>query len=219
MLSKLGLLARPGTVMVYCGSLPGGTDEMDFSAMVHLGIAAGARVVLDLQGPLLRHILGINESTLNLNAPPPAPPSRPFASIALSRLEVAQTFHNQSEIDDQTLLCTLGWLAQQSETVLVRLARHCALLIDAEHKNWIGHVDIEPGEIKSTVGSGDSLLAGLLDAQLRGMPADRALPFALATSIANAQAVALAGFDRSQVDFWLSRVQVRELPADAAAIL
>ena len=217
-LSKLGLLARPGVALVYCGSLPGGADEMDFNAMVHLGISAGAEVVLDLQGTLLRHILGLNETTLNLDHLPPAPAHKPFSVIAINRAQIAQTFHLQSEIDDETLLVTAAWMSQLSRYVLIRLGSHAAMLVDKTGRRWVGRVTTESGEIKSTVGSGDCLLAGLLDAQLRQMAPNEALRFALATATASAQAAALAAFDREQVTQWLGRVHVKAMAAESTAV-
>src|SRR5262249_4244274 len=74
------------------------------------------------------------------------------------------------------------------------------------------HAVAPPVETASAVASGDSFLAGLVAASLRGLDRAEALPWAVAAGAANALAGGGARFSREQFESVLARVVRRPLP-------
>jgi fructose-1-phosphate kinase PfkB-like protein len=93
--------------------------------------------------------------------------------------------------------------------VVVTLGSQGALAVAAAQA-W--HAGIPPIQTISTVGSGDSFLAGLAVAQLRGEQAPAALAFGVACGSANAMSSLPARFELSQVEILLQQVELTELP-------
>jgi fructose-1-phosphate kinase PfkB-like protein len=56
MISKIGLMTRPNTLIVYSGSIPRGMDVSHLNLMVNVSVGAGAEVVLDVAGDLVRQM-------------------------------------------------------------------------------------------------------------------------------------------------------------------
>jgi 1-phosphofructokinase len=145
-------LAAGADAVVAAGSLPAGVDDAFFTRVADLGAARGVPVLLDTSGA-------------------------PFAA-AVRHGGLALVKPNDDELAELVgrELVTVGDVldaaatvrAGGTEAVLVSLGVHGALLVTGAGAWWAGGPALVP---VSTVGAGDSTLAGYLAAD--GAPADR----------------------------------------------
>ena len=142
-----------GGYAVLTGSLPPGLPGDTYTRLAAALAARGARVVLDMQGDALRAVLS----------------SRPFL-IKPNRYELEQLVGRALPTLDAVREAACGVQAAGVEHVCVSLGADGALLAHA-HGVWHGHAPRVA--VRSTVGAGDSMLAGLVAALARGdSPAD-----------------------------------------------
>jgi len=156
--------------VVGCGSLPPGMPTDVYADLVRRGHAAGARVAIDTSGRPLTAVVPAGPDLIKPN---------------LEELEelVGTSLHTLGEVRDAARKLVDGGIA----TVVVSLGRHGALLVGPEA---FAHAGAHIERPVSTVGAGDSLLAGYLHSVCRGEPAEHAL----ATGVAwGAAAVSLPG--------------------------
>jgi 1-phosphofructokinase family hexose kinase len=171
--------------VVGCGSLPPGMPEDIYADLVRRGHAVGAKVAIDTSGT-------------PLTAAVPAGPD--LIKPNLEELEelVGSSLTTLGDVRD----AAAGLVAGGIGTVVVSLGRHGALSVGAD---FIAHASAHIEHPVSTVGAGDSLLAGYLHAVCRG-----ATPVeALTTGVAwGAAAVCLPG-SRMPTPADVARITVR----------
>ncbi len=172
----------PVTWVVGSGSLTPGMPADCYADLVRRGHAAGIKVAIDSSGSPLVAAVPAGPDLIKPNHEELEElVGRPLPTLADVRAAAAEL------------------VAGGIETVVVSLGRHGALAVDA---SAIAHASAHIDNPVSTVGAGDSLLAGYLHAVCRGA----GLREALATGVAwGAAAVSLPG----------SRMPT---PADVAAI-
>lgn len=157
--------AAPGAWVVLCGSLPTGAPADIYARIVERVHARGGRVAVDSSGPALVAAVAAGPDLIKPNAEELAEAvGHPLASRA-EVVEAAQELR-----------------AQGAGTVLVSLGSAGALLVDDDGVLVGTSVVTTP---RSTVGAGDSFLAGYLSAQQDGARA--ALAAALAWGAAAVQ--------------------------------
>lgn len=168
--------------VVGCGSLNPGAPEHVYADLIRCGHAYGAKVAIDTSGIPLTAAVSANPDLIKPN---------------LEELEelVGTSLATLGDVRDAAAKLVAGGIG----TVVVSLGRHGALLVDSRAAaHAVAHIE----RPVSTVGAGDSLLAGYLHAVCRA----EAPAVALATGVAwGAAAVSLPG----------SRMPS---PADVAAI-
>lgn len=156
--------------VVGCGSLPPGMPNDVYADLVSRGHAAGAKVAIDTSGAPLTAVVPTGPDLIKPN---------------LEELEelVGTSLHTVGEVRDAARKLVSGGIG----TVVVSLGRHGALLVGPDE---LAHAGAHIERPVSTVGAGDSLLAGYLHAVCRGEPPESAL----ATGVAwGAAAVSLPG--------------------------
>jgi 1-phosphofructokinase family hexose kinase len=100
-------------------------------------------------------------------------------------------------------------ITQGAALVVVSLGGEGALMVTAEGQVWQA---MAPSlKVVSTVGSGDSMLAGLVVARLRGSSWPEALAFSVACGSANVLSTLPGRFERGQVEGLLGQVGVTQL--------
>ena len=163
-------LARQASWVVGCGSLTPGSPEHLYADLVRCAHAAGARVAIDSSGLPLTAAVSAHPDLIKPN------------HEELEEL-VGMPLRTIGDVRDAARKLVAGGIG----TVVVSLGRHGALLVDAD---TVAHAGAHIDRPVSTVGAGDSLLAGYLHAVCRGAtPAQ-----ALATGVAwGAAAVSLPG--------------------------
>ncbi len=142
-----------GGYAVLTGSLPPGLPGDTYTRLAAALAARGARVVLDMQGDALREVLS----------------SRPFL-IKPNRYELEQLVGRALPTLGAVREAACGVQAAGVEHVCVSLGADGALLA---HANGVWHGHAPRVAVRSTVGAGDSMLAGLVAGLARGdSPAD-----------------------------------------------
>ncbi len=142
MLSKTADAARGATWVAACGSMPLGVPENLYARVVSLARDAGCRSAVDSSGPPLAAALEEGPDLIK--------PNLEELSELVGR-ELA-TFGDVLEAAKEVWAGGVG-------NVLVSLGADGAILLDGEGAL---HADTPPFTPRSTVGAGDSLLAGFL---------------------------------------------------------
>ncbi|AKN25901.1 1-phosphofructokinase [Stutzerimonas stutzeri] len=178
LLARLERLVPDHELVVVAGSLPRGVEVPWFVDLLQQLARLGARVALDTSGAALREGLALSPWLIKPNEE-----------------ELAQA-RDLDPADAQAL-------ADEACRLNARI-EHVVMSQGAAGVSWFSpaaawHAQPPKVRVVSTVGAGDSLLAGMLHGLLAGWPAERTL--AHATAIA-AQAVGQIGFgitDRAQL--------------------
>ncbi len=178
LLARLERLVPGHELVVVAGSLPRGVELPWFVELLQRLARLGARVALDTSGAALREGLALSPWLIKPNEE-----------------ELAQA-RGLDPADAQAL-------ADEARRLNARI-EHVVMSQGAAGVSWLSpaaawHAQPPKVRVVSTVGAGDSLLAGMLHGLLAGWPAERTL--AHATAIA-AQAVGQIGFgitDRAQL--------------------
>ncbi len=178
LLARLERLVPGHELVVVAGSLPRGVEVPWFVELLQRLARLGARVALDTSGAALREGLALSPWLIKPNEE-----------------ELAQA-RDLDPADAQAL-------ADEARRLNARI-EHVVMSQGAAGVSWFSpaaawHALPPKVRVVSTVGAGDSLLAGMLHGLLAGWPAERTL--AHATAIA-AQAVGQIGFgitDRAQL--------------------
>ncbi|HBC22552.1 1-phosphofructokinase [Stutzerimonas stutzeri] len=178
LLARLERLVPGHELVVVAGSLPRGVELPWFVELLQQLARLGARVALDTSGAALREGLALSPWLIKPNEE-----------------ELAQA-RDLDPADAQAL-------ADEARRLNARI-EHVVMSQGAAGVSWFSpaaawHAQPPKVRVVSTVGAGDSLLAGMLHGLLAGWPAERTL--AHATAIA-AQAVGQIGFgitDRAQL--------------------
>ncbi len=178
LLARLERLVPGHELVVVAGSLPRGVELPWFVELLQRLARLGARVALDTSGAALREGLALTPWLIKPNEE-----------------ELAQA-RGLDPADAQAL-------ADEARRLNARI-EHVVMSQGAAGVSWFSpaaawHAQPPKVRVVSTVGAGDSLLAGMLHGLLAGWPAERTL--AHATAIA-AQAVGQIGFgitDRAQL--------------------
>ncbi len=179
LLARLERLVPGHDLVVVAGSLPRGIEVQWFVELLQRLKGLGARVALDTSGAALREGLAATPWLIKPNEE-----------------ELGEA--RGAELADSNAL------AVEAEALRREGIEHVVISQGAEGVSWFspsGALHARPPKVQvvSTVGAGDSLLAGMLHGLLEGWPAERTL--AHATAIA-AQAVGQVGFgitDRAQL--------------------
>ena len=188
--SKLGLLARPGTLMAFCGSLPPGLAPATFGRLVRACLDVGAAVAVDTSGDALAAVKGLPLWLIKPNA------DELGALVGREPAGEAENAEAAAEV------------ARTVSMVLVSLGESGARLV-TEDQRLAAEVD-PPIEPANTVGCGDCLLAGFIDGWLAGGDAEWALRRGVAAATANAVALTTGNFTEENVSRFADITSIRE---------
>jgi 1-phosphofructokinase len=177
LLTRLKRVSPAHDLVVVAGSLPRGIDSQWFVEMLNTLKALGMRVALDTSGAALRDGLA----------------TRPWL-IKPNEEELAEA--RGIELPGSSAL------AAEAQRLQGEGIEHVVVSQGANGVSWFSpsaalHANPPKVQVVSTVGAGDSLLAGMLHGLLEGWPAERTLTHA--TAIA-AQAVGQVGFGITDTD-------------------
>ena len=164
---KLNLLARPGSLVMLCGSLPPGLPPESAVGFLDLAVAGGARVVVDGPGALL-------EAAVD---------RRPW--LIKPNVEELGAMIGRAAMSDNEIREAGKSLSQRCHVVMVTCgAAGGYLFIDGSA--MMGQVSFDPSRVVSTVGCGDVLLGAFVACHLSGKDARSSYRYALAAATAAA---------------------------------
>ncbi|MCL5105071.1 MAG: 1-phosphofructokinase [Armatimonadetes bacterium] len=159
-------VARGSSYMVFGGSVPIGVNQDIYRVLIDIANAGGANAVLDADGEALAEGLKAKPFMIKPNLD------------ELERL-LGVEFESQSDVARAALT-----LAERGiELVVVSLGRQGAI---ACHKEMIYHATCPEVKCVSTIGSGDSMVAGMLLELDRGAGIEDALRMGCAAGAATA---------------------------------
>jgi 1-phosphofructokinase/tagatose 6-phosphate kinase len=197
---KLLYLAKGAAVCVFSGSLPRGVPDGLYARLIADINRLGVLTVLDSEGEALR--LGTRAE------PGVVTPNEPEAEELVG--------HEFSDDEDRTAamreVVDLG-----AGDALMTLPSGCLALVRSGVDRALYSARIESGlvETRSTVGSGDAFLAGLVAARYSGREPDDCLRFAVACGAESVQHFGAGVLDPREVDRLLPDVAVERLSEPA----
>ncbi len=195
-------------MVVFSGSLPRGMNAADLDTLIYVALGGKAKVVLDINGKLLAQCTSVDLSVpVENESAPPRQGAKMLWMIKPNRRELAEAVGAERLEGERALLEAGQRLARRVSWVVLTLGSKGAILFGLEGI-WRGWCDVKPEEIVSTVGCGDCLLAGVLDAQALGLEPKRVLQHGIAVATANAMRTGVAEFDMDLVRQMEARTQV-----------
>ncbi len=221
--SGYGAAVEPA-IVAFCGSLPPGMTARHLAELLATVEDAGARVALDLDGRVLATLIPGERADRSADAAIPpsaatlwlAKPNRQELADWVAEATAAETADVRSTTGEQlfsskNLIHAAESLFRHLGMLAISLGRDGAWLL-TERERWSGRIALDPGREKvvNTVGCGDSMVAGLIDARARGLDAAPTLAHALGCATANALAAGVAEFDRVQVEDLAQRAEIEQ---------
>lgn len=129
--------------LVLAGSIPAGVNATLYGDILRCLQGRGTRAVVDAAGDLLRHTL----------------PCHPFL-VKPNRAELSELAGAPLATDSEVEIAARTLQAQGAQNVLVSLGGDGALLVDAG--GTVHRTNAPIGQVRYTVGAGDSMVAGFL---------------------------------------------------------
>lgn len=179
-------LARRARYVAICGSLPPGLRRRDLVELVCAARDAGARVVVDAEGDLLK---GLRRSRVFMIAPNVAELAQLAGRRLTSRKSIVAAIARELRFFDHLLV---SWGARGAFFGGARGIHHARVDADVP--------------VRNTVGCGDALLAAFLAARLRKIDEADALADAVAVAAAAARTDTAGTLDRHAIKQYRARI-------------
>ena len=162
--TRLRRYLSPGDWLVVAGSIPPSIDVETYARLIHLGRQAGANTVLDADAEALEAGLTGTPDLVKAN-----------------HHEAERLLHCDLESDDAIIDATHAMRALGPRTAVITAAGHGAAAVDDESAWWAWP---PPTTVVSSIGAGDSLLAGMLMKLEDGANTEEALRWGTAAGAA-----------------------------------
>ncbi len=178
LLEQVALL-RPGDTLVLAGSIPQSLPDDVYERIIQSLAGKDIQVVVDATRDLLCHVLKY----------------QPFL-IKPNHIELGEIFDRTLHTDEEIRECASLLQQRGARNVLVSMAGDGAILLDetgAFHK-----IAAPKGEVKNSVGAGDSMVAGFFAGYLQSRDYETALRIGAAAGSATAFSEGLAQRDEVQ---------------------
>jgi 1-phosphofructokinase len=185
-------------VLVLAGSLPAGVPVTIYRTLIELANAAGVPTILDADGEALARAL----------------PARPTA-VKPNQAEAERLLGRPLDIRADLVRAAGEIRATGPSIVVLSSGAEGAGLVSSVGNWWATPPAIQPG---STVGAGDSMVAGLALALARGQALPEALRLATAAGAATAQLDGTQVCDAADVARLLPEVTITPITADGGEI-
>jgi 1-phosphofructokinase family hexose kinase len=191
---KVDYLAQGAEFVVLAGSLPRGVDPGLYGDLVHELGRRQQLAVLDTEGEPLR--LGVA--------------GEPY--LVSPNQQEAEALVGHEFVDEEDLAAALDEIAQLgARNVLVTLETGCYALLREDRDEIRVHARAPEMEPISTVGAGDTLLAGFLAARVSGRPFEDAVRSAVAAGAASVLEAGAGRFDAREASRLAPLVQLETL--------
>ncbi len=184
---KLGLLARAGTAVVFGGSLPPGMGAADLADYTSLVRGAGALVAIDIGPPMLDAWIAQHD-----------PLREPVWLVRINSDELPDSVIGGAADDRDGIVSAARKLSEMSQWAVVSLGEEGAVMARGGGV-WRGRLPVDQRKVVSTVGCGDCMHAGLIDAILSGVEPEQVLTRGLSVAAAKAMCAQAAMFDRDTI--------------------
>lgn len=185
---KIGSLSN-GDSLVLAGSIPSTLPETTYEELVKICSENGAAFVVDAEGELLKKVL----------------PYKPFL-IKPNHHELGEIFDAEFTAPEEVIPYGEKLVEMGAQNVIVSLAGKGAVLITAEAA-FIASVP--KGEVRSSVGAGDSMVAGFLAAYEKYNDIEKAFQYSVASGSATAFSLGLC--TKEKAEELLPQVSIRKI--------
>ena len=198
-------LARDASWLVLGGSLPPGVPEDVFYQIATRFCRSGCKVVVDADGPPMVHAMKACPHLIKPNAKEAARllgrPCETLQDSSAAALELYQRSNSAGDGEDRIVIISRG--------------EHGAIFVcrDGVFEGISPEV-----EANSTIGSGDSMIAGVLWALEEGKPLEEAFRYGLAAGAATATTNGAEIARRPVIEALLPKAQVRKLQGLGARV-
>ena len=180
--------------MVFAGTLPRGVDRAFYGEAIRDLKRRGIHTMLDSEGEPLR--LGTEAEPWLVS------PNQPEAEGLVG----------QELNDDEDFMMAVDAIAERgAQNVLITQESGCVARFREERRTRRFRALSPRLEARSAVGSGDTLLAGLIAAKLDGRKLEDALAFAVAAGAVSTLQVGAGRFEPRDVARLAAQVQIEEL--------
>jgi 1-phosphofructokinase len=184
-------ISRKSSYVVFGGSVPTGINQDVYKVLIDIASAGGAKSILDADGEALA--IGMK--------------ARPFMiKPNLDEVERLLGLEFESQSDVARAALTLG--EQGIELVVISMGKQGAI---ACYQDLIYHASVPAIKCISTIGSGDSMVAGMLCALEQGADISDALKLGCAAGAATAMSGGTDIGSKEDVDKLLNDVKVAKI--------
>lgn len=144
--AELAAHAKPGDIVVFCGSLPPGLTPDTFASLLRHAKRLGCKVVVDTSDQALRVACRIHPYLIKPN-----------------RAELESLLPKDYQLGPQVedIISAARVFIKEVENIAISLGKHGAILITPQAA-YHATCPLPPVKVKSTVGCGDAFLAGLI---------------------------------------------------------
>ncbi|WHZ03852.1 1-phosphofructokinase [Neobacillus sp. YX16] len=175
-------------ILVLAGSIPSTMPESTYEELVKLCNENGTKFVVDAEGELLKKVLPLN----------------PFL-IKPNHHELGDLFNTVINSCEEVIPYGRELIKQGAQNVIVSLAEKGAVLINKD----LALIATSPkGDVKSSVGAGDSMVAGFIATYEKTKSIEEAFRFSVAAGSATAFSIGLC--TREQMEGLLPQVIVEK---------
>jgi 1-phosphofructokinase/tagatose 6-phosphate kinase len=199
LLEKIEYLAKGARFVVLAGSLPRKMTEDFYATALQRIRKHRCFVILDSAAePLRRGVRGR--------------PNLVLPNLREAEDLVGHEFHDDQDLVDATgIVCEIG-----ARNVIIKTQHGCVARFQLGRKQRVFRATVTPLEtVVSTVGSGDSFLAGFISARFRKLELPECLRHALAAGAANTQRYGAGVLDAALAAKLLDDTDVEELSANS----
>ncbi|MFB6466904.1 1-phosphofructokinase [Cytobacillus sp. Hz8] len=176
-------------LLVVAGSIPSSMPKNTYEEILAICQSKDIKFVVDAEGELLKKIL----------------PFKPFL-IKPNHHELGQFFQTEITRKEEVAPYCRKLLDLGAENIIVSLAGEGAIFMNRDH----GYYASAPvGEVKNSIGAGDSMVAGFLAQYAKSKNVKEAFRYCVATGSATAFSMDLCTKDK--VEELLPQVQITEL--------
>lgn len=188
LVEKLSCLEQ-GDLVVLAGSLPPSLPGDFYERLIGMCKKQGAEFVIDTTGEPLRQALA----------------HRPLL-VKPNHHELAELFGVPMETREQLITYGRRLLEEGAQYVLISMAGEGALLVGGDE---VYHANVPPGQVRNSVGAGDSMIAGFAGTLALGGDLLEAFRFGVASGSATAFSDDLA--ERALIDELQAKVSIEKI--------
>jgi len=177
-----------GDFLVLAGSIPSSMPGTIYEEIVQICKDTGAEVIVDAEGDLLKTVLEY----------------QPFL-IKPNHHELGQFFNTEVSSTEEAIFYGKKLIEAGAKNVIVSLAEKGAVYIN---ESTAYTASVPKGEVKSSVGAGDSMVAGFLSCYLKTKDRKEAFRYSVASGSATAFSIGLCRDEK--VEKLLPEVNIQE---------
>jgi 1-phosphofructokinase len=185
---KISKLAETD-LLVLAGSIPSTLPETTYEEIIKICKESGVNFIVDAEGDLLKKVL----------------PYQPLL-IKPNHHELGEFFETTISNTEEVIPYGKKLVEMGAKNIIVSLADKGAVLIN---KDTVLMAEVPRGQVKNSVGAGDSMVAGFIAAYQRTQDLREAFRYSVASGSATAFSLGLC--TQEKIDQLLLQVQIKEV--------